>query len=401
VPAKRWRINVDFERKKQVRKELMDDIPHGIALCPFFGKGDLIAEGIYGSRKVIGIEIDPVRVAIANDRFPDHEIIQGDAEKIQLDLDEEVSILDLDAWVNPYIALVHLVPQIKFTDPFVIFGTDGLRTVIYRRHVVLKIPSGEEDPMDGDWRTPYDHWWDNYVLPFIKKTMPFRYEASRVMRRTSIYWGAVFSSKPMEKWEDVRQTISVPRKLDAKAKRKFIRLVRNGMTKTQAAREIGMGYATLYRGYITDPDFGNAVEDAVQISMAEKNIDVENALYEAALAKNITAIQVWLYNRDPDRWADRRTVKHDGTLVDNRQQSVIFQGGDDPLKNVPFDLIMEARALQKRIELAAGHDVDVFGGAVDGVVLPREKTEKKLDNESDEDQPEGPDSGDGCVGEDT
>ncbi|MBA7649709.1 hypothetical protein ES703_57507 [subsurface metagenome] len=36
---------------------------------------------------------------------------------------------------------------------------------------------------------------------------------------------------------------------------------------------------------------------------------VENALFEAATSGNVTAIQVYLYNRNPERWADKRSVR--------------------------------------------------------------------------------------------
>jgi hypothetical protein len=50
---------------------------------------------------------------------------------------------------------------------------------------------------------------------------------------------------------------------------------------------------------------------AKEVSQAEMLADdeVENALYTAAVSGNVTACQVWLYNRRPDAWADRRNLK--------------------------------------------------------------------------------------------
>jgi len=53
-----------------------------------------------------------------------------------------------------------------------------------------------------------------------------------------------------------------------------------------------------------DPKFAAEVERAEM----EANETVENALYEAALSGNVVACQVWLYNRTPERWKDKRAA---------------------------------------------------------------------------------------------
>jgi hypothetical protein len=53
-----------------------------------------------------------------------------------------------------------------------------------------------------------------------------------------------------------------------------------------------------------DPKFAEEVERAEM----EANETVENALFEAAQSGNVVAIQVWLYNRMPDRWKDKRAA---------------------------------------------------------------------------------------------
>jgi hypothetical protein len=39
---------------------------------------------------------------------------------------------------------------------------------------------------------------------------------------------------------------------------------------------------------------------------------VEDALFKAARCGNVTACQVWLHNRGPDRWQDRRNLRVGG-----------------------------------------------------------------------------------------
>ena len=46
--------------------------------------------------------------------------------------------------------------------------------------------------------------------------------------------------------------------------------------------------------------------EAIDLAEMEANSAIENALYVAAKWGNVVAIQVWLYNRMPERWSDRR-----------------------------------------------------------------------------------------------
>ena len=55
-----------------------------------------------------------------------------------------------------------------------------------------------------------------------------------------------------------------------------------------------------------------AVSIKAEQAELEANELVENALFQAAIGGNVTACQVWLYNRMPDRWADRRNVRIGG-----------------------------------------------------------------------------------------
>ena len=57
-----------------------------------------------------------------------------------------------------------------------------------------------------------------------------------------------------------------------------------------------------------DNGFAEAVSEAESDAIGK----VENALFEAATSGNVTAMQVYLYNRDPERWADRRSVRMAG-----------------------------------------------------------------------------------------
>ena len=52
--------------------------------------------------------------------------------------------------------------------------------------------------------------------------------------------------------------------------------------------------------------------DAVDQAEMDANECVEDALFAAAVGGNVTAQQVWLYNRAPERWKDRRNIRVGG-----------------------------------------------------------------------------------------
>jgi hypothetical protein len=68
-----------------------------------------------------------------------------------------------------------------------------------------------------------------------------------------------------------------------------------------------------------DPEFAAAEQEA-EMDATE---NIEDALYRAAIGGNVTAMQVWLYNRCPDRWRDRRNL---GKLTDPTQRAVALGG---------------------------------------------------------------------------
>ena len=101
-------------------------------------------------------------------------------------------------------------------------------------------------------------------------------------------------------------------KFTAKKKAAFLDLLRSGTRRCAAARAVGIDRSTAYRHSRDDPDFAAAVEEAE----TEANEVVEDALFKAATeGGNVTAMQVWLYNRCPDRWQDRRSVKVSATAT--------------------------------------------------------------------------------------
>ena len=95
-------------------------------------------------------------------------------------------------------------------------------------------------------------------------------------------------------------------KFDRLKKDEFLELLREGMRRGKAAGEVGVNRATVQRHMNRYPTFADEVSEAEMHADEE----VEDALYQAAISGNVVAIQVWLYNRRPERWQDRRQARH-------------------------------------------------------------------------------------------
>lgn len=95
----------------------------------------------------------------------------------------------------------------------------------------------------------------------------------------------------------------------------FLQLLRAGGRRGASARAVGVDPDTISIFYRRYPDFLVDLEKAEM----EANDVVEDALFKAAKNGNVVACQVWLYNRVPDRWADKRQVNSTITLRDEAE----------------------------------------------------------------------------------
>lgn len=88
----------------------------------------------------------------------------------------------------------------------------------------------------------------------------------------------------------------------------YLELRSNGVGKMMAAKGVGVDYSTVAQYRAANPEWDEFDRKAA----GEANEQVSNAMFQTALKGNVTAQQVWLYNRDPDNWKDRRTPKDSG-----------------------------------------------------------------------------------------
>lgn len=75
---------------------------------------------------------------------------------------------------------------------------------------------------------------------------------------------------------------------------------RNGLTNEQIASNMDIVVSTLWEWRKKSPKISNALK----IGKDEADIQVENALYKAALEGNTTAMIFWLKNRRSKEWRD-------------------------------------------------------------------------------------------------
>jgi hypothetical protein len=84
----------------------------------------------------------------------------------------------------------------------------------------------------------------------------------------------------------------------------YLEYLRQGLRRSKAAESVGVHVTTVWRWAQRDPDFANAIDQA-ELDSCEV---IEDALFQKAKGGHVTAIQVWLYNRWPERWRDRRNL---------------------------------------------------------------------------------------------
>lgn len=92
------------------------------------------------------------------------------------------------------------------------------------------------------------------------------------------------------------------------AKMQYLGLLMEGVSRSRAARAVGMTNSGIRQAMAADARFREDVEQV----MAERNDDVEQALYETAMRGNVEAQKFWLTNRDDSEWANRSRVEHTG-----------------------------------------------------------------------------------------
>lgn len=85
-----------------------------------------------------------------------------------------------------------------------------------------------------------------------------------------------------------------------------------GLTMEQIAQNMGIQRMTLYNWMHKYPK----LEEQLKISKEEADMNVENALYKAAINGNVTAQIFWLKNRKREEWGEKREDKQDTVKIE-------------------------------------------------------------------------------------
>lgn len=102
--------------------------------------------------------------------------------------------------------------------------------------------------------------------------------------------------------EDWDRPNGIRLRFDRVRREEYLDLLRNGVRRGMAARQVGITSRTVQRWRIRHPKFGAKEIEAEM----EANEQVEDALFQAASSGNTTAMIFYLTNREPDRWSDKR-----------------------------------------------------------------------------------------------
>lgn len=91
----------------------------------------------------------------------------------------------------------------------------------------------------------------------------------------------------------------------------FLIAIADGIPEDNAGYEVGWTPAQVKRN-MADPQF----RDMVEAAKTRADGTIEQALFRLAKSGNLGAMQMWLYNRSPERWKDvkRIEVKNDMTI---------------------------------------------------------------------------------------
>lgn len=93
-------------------------------------------------------------------------------------------------------------------------------------------------------------------------------------------------------------------KFDAEKREKYLQSLREGNSRSTAAVQAGVSRDLVWKYRKATEGWAEEEEAAEE----EAHDLVEDALHQAAVSGNVTACQVWLYNRRPGRWKDRRNL---------------------------------------------------------------------------------------------
>ena len=312
--------HVDINRKLKLRTKLLEKAGRltGAFYIPFIGEGDIAVE-LYGEHKIFGADKNSTFVKAARKRLPKAEIITADCDQFPFKKGVATfSLADFDSYSYPYDSFRTFWKGAKIGSQCVLFFTDGQRQAIIGSGS-YRTPDGERQKITkvAEKRKAFNFYFNQVVLPWFEEYIkPWKIvSVTKYLRNASMcYWGAIIA-KPgshnnhaTHKGDKGANGERKPYKFDALKKKNYLEHISNGHTRAYAATLVGVHRSTVVDHMKADKEFAGAVSDAEGDALGK----VVNALHEAAVSGNVTAIQVFLYNRDPVNWKDKRNIQLGG-----------------------------------------------------------------------------------------
>ena len=324
--------HVDIQRKIKLRQMLIEKAGRlpGACYIPFIGEGD-IAAALYSDKKIYGADTNKAMVKTAQDRLPNAEIIVADCDVYPFKKDiATFSLADFDSYSYPYDSFRSFFEGAKTGSQCVLIFTDGQRqAIIHTGH--YRTPDGEKHSLKKitEKREAYNFYFNKTVIPWFKAYIePWKviYITKYLRGPNQMYWGAIIAKPGSHNnhinhqggKSDGKITTKITKsgsntsikayKFDDIKKTSYLEHISNGHTRGYAATLVGISRATVCDHMKADKSFADAVSDAEMDAIGK----VVNALHEAAVSGNVTAIQVFLYNRDPVNWKDKRNIQLGG-----------------------------------------------------------------------------------------
>lgn len=315
--------HTEFKRKINLRRTLLEKAGNlqGAYYIPFIGEGDIAVE-LYQGHHIFGADIKPPMVKRAKERLPGAEIITADCDKYPFKKGiATFNLADFDSYSYPYDSFRSFWETAKIGSHCVIFFTDGQKQAIIRSGS-YRTPDGikQKARTKAEKREAYNFYFNKVILPWFKEYIkPYKIaHITKYLRAGSMcYWGAIVvrpnnntnntnslhnhnNSSNNNKVNSERRA-----KFDDTKKEQYLEYLRNGHHRGYAASMVGVHRATVSIHMNKDSEFAKAVSEAESDASGK----VEHALFEAATRGNVTAIQVYLYNREPKRWSDKRNIQ--------------------------------------------------------------------------------------------
>ena len=312
--------HVDIYRKLKLRKALIEKAGklQGAFYIPFIGEGDIAAE-LYTGHRIFGADIKAEYVESTSKRLKDATIKIADCDKFPFNKKTATfALADFDAYSFPYDSFRTFFEGAKIASQCVVIFTDGQRQAIIKTGH-YRTPDGEKHHAKKvtEKREVFNFYFNKTIMPWFKEYIkPWKivWVTKYLRGPNQMYWGAIIA-KPGKTGTHTTHTGDEGAKGEARLvkfddikKKGYLENISNGHTRGYSATLIGIHRSTIVNHMKKDKAFAEAVSEAERDAIGK----IENALFEAANSGNVTAIQVFLYNRDPKRWSDKRNIQLSG-----------------------------------------------------------------------------------------